>query len=104
MKINKKISKWVLNRYIITIVLFVTWLIFFDENNLINQVQARVELNKLRTEKKYYNDKVADYSYQLKALDTDPNFVEKYAREHYYFSKENEDVFIVVQDTVKNIN
>lgn len=104
MKINKKISKWVLNRYIITIVLFVTWLTFFDENNLINQVQARVELNKLRTEKKYYNDKVSDYSYQLKALDTDPNFVEKYAREHYYFSKENEDVFIVVQDTVKNIN
>jgi cell division protein FtsB len=102
MKMNKKISKWVFNRYIITIVLFATWLTFFDENNLINQVQARGELNKLRVEKKYYSDKIDDYAYQIKALDSDPNFVEKYAREHYYFSKENEDVFIVVQDTAKS--
>jgi FkbM family methyltransferase len=53
------------------------------------QVQARGELNKLRVEKKYYSDKIDDYAYQIKALDSDPNFVEKYAREHYYFSKEN---------------
>ena len=104
MKINKKISKWILNRYIITIVLFMVWLVFFDENNLISQIQARGELNKLRAEKKYFSDKIDDYTFQLNALDTDPGFVEKYAREHYYFSKENEDIFVVELDTIKNIN
>ena len=104
MKINKNINKWVLNRYIITIVLFIVWLVFFDENNLISQLQARGELNKLRAEKKYFSDKIDDYTFQLNALDTDPGFVEKYAREHYYFSKENEDIFVVELDTIKNIN
>ncbi len=104
MKINKNINKWVLNRYIITIVLFVVWLVFFDENNLISQIQARGELNKLRAEKQYFSDKIDDYTFQLNALDTDPGFVEKYAREHYYFSKENEDIFVVELDTIKNIN
>jgi cell division protein DivIC len=104
MKINKEISKWILNRYIITIVLFMVWLVFFDENNLISQIQARGELNKLRAEKKYFSDKIDDYTFQLNALDTDPGFVEKYAREHYYFSKENEDIFVVELDTIKNIN
>lgn len=104
MKINKNINKWVLNRYIITIVLFIVWLVFFDENNLVSQLQARGELNKLRAEKKYFSDKIDDYTFQLNALDTDPGFVEKYAREHYYFSKENEDIFVVELDTIKNIN
>ncbi len=104
MKINKNINKWVLNRYIITIVLFIVWLVFFDENNLVSQLQARGELNKLRAEKKYFSDKINDYTFQLNALDTDPGFVEKYAREHYYFSKENEDIFVVELDTIKNIN
>jgi cell division protein FtsB len=104
MKINKEISKWILNRYIITIVLFMVWLVFFDENNLISQIQARGELNNLRAEKKYFSDKIDDYTFQLNALDTDPGFVEKYAREHYYFSKENEDIFVVELDTIKNIN
>jgi cell division protein DivIC len=104
MKVNKNINKWVLNRYIITIVLFIVWLVFFDENNLVSQLQARGELNKLRAEKKYFSDKIDDYTFQLNALDTDPGFVEKYAREHYYFSKENEDIFVVELDTIKNIN
>jgi cell division protein DivIC len=104
MKINKEISKWILNRYIITIVLFIVWLVFFDENNLVSQLQARGELNKLRAEKKYFSDKIDDYTFQPNALDTDPGFVEKYAREHYYFSKENEDIFVVELDTIKNIN
>lgn len=104
MKIRKKINKWVLNRYIVTIVLFIVWLVFFDENNLISQAQGRGELNKLRAEKKYFSDKIDDYTFQLNALDTDPSFVEKYAREHYYFSKEDEDIFVVELDTIKNIN
>lgn len=104
MKINRHINKWLLNKYSISLLLFATWLIFFDENNAIAQFKARAELNKLREEKQYYTDKVEQYNFQLNALDKDPAFVEKYAREHYYMSKENEDVFVIVTDTATVIN
>ena len=104
MKINRHINKWVLNKYSITLLVFTVWLGFFDENNAIAQFKARRELNKLKDEKQYYTDKVGQYNFQLNALDKDPAFVEKYAREHYYMSRENEDVFIVVPDTIAVVN
>lgn len=102
MKIVNTLKNWLLNRYILCILVFGVWLTFFDENNLIHQVKSRYELNKLRAEKKYYSDKIADYEFQLKAIDSNPAFIEQFAREHYYMSKDNEDVFVVVADTANN--
>lgn len=97
-------AKWlkiILNRYILVLVVFGVWMLFFDENNAIRQVRACRDLHKLQAEKKYYEDKINEYNFQLKAIDNDMGFVEKYAREHYYMSKPNEDVFVVLPDTIK---
>lgn len=101
MKVKARWFKIFLNRYVLCLTIFAVWMVFFDQNNMIRQVDSRRDLNKLRMEKKFYEDKINEYSFAIKSLDSDSGFVEKYARENYYMSKPNEDVFVVLADTTK---
>lgn len=98
-KVKAKWLKVLLNRYVLSLTVFGVWMVFFDENNVFRQLESRRELNKLKAEKKYYEDKIEEYNFQLQSIDNDPAYVEKYARENYYMSKDGEDVFVVLPDT-----
>lgn len=98
-KVQAKWLKVLLNRYVLSLLVFGVWMVFFDENNVFKQIEARGELSKLKAEKKYYEDKIKEYNFQLQSIDNDPAYVEKYARENYYMSKPDEDVFVVLPDT-----
>ena len=56
------------NKYVITIILFLLWIIFFDANNLISRVREKMELNKLKAEKEYYLEKIESDSSRLMEL------------------------------------
>lgn len=100
MKAKAQWYKIFLNRYVLCITLFAVWMIFFDQNNMIRQIEARRDLSKLRGEKHFFEEKIKEYNFELQTLDKDPAFIEKYARENYYMSKPNEDVFVVLADSV----
>ena len=73
-------------------------MIFFDANNIFYQFKLSQKLNKLEEEKGYYNNeinKVDDLKQELFSTDEKK---EKFAREKYYMKKDNEDVFIVVEE------
>lgn len=99
MKVKARWFKIFLNRYVLCLTVFAVWMVFFDQNNMIRQVQARRDLNKLRGEKHFFEEKIKEYNFELQALDKEPAYIEKYARENYYMSKPNEDVFVVLADT-----
>ncbi|HHU34496.1 MAG TPA: septum formation initiator family protein [Bacteroidetes bacterium] len=93
------------NKYVITIILFLLWIIFFDANNLISRVKERMELNKLKAEKEYYLEKIESDSSRLMELRTDNENLEKFAREQYRMKNPDEDIYIIIspEEEKKNI-
>jgi cell division protein FtsB len=87
--------KIIKNKYIIASVAFVVWILFFDRNDVFTQWERKAELNKLETSKEYYQGEITSIKKELADLDSDPEILEKIAREKFFLKKANEDVFIV---------
>ncbi|MFP4059213.1 MAG: FtsB family cell division protein [Bacteroidales bacterium] len=86
------------NKYILALVVFFIWLLFFDQNNLIDRFRTIYEINQLKKDKNYYIKNIEENSRRLDELQTDDENLEKFAREQYYMKKENEDIFIVIEE------
>jgi cell division protein DivIC len=74
---------------------FVIWIIFFDQNNLIDRIVAVRKYHQMEKDKIYYYEKIKIDSRKLEELRTDRENLEKFAREQYLMKKDNEDIFIV---------
>lgn len=95
----KKILHIVLNKYLITTVAFIVWLVFFDSNNMMLQQDLKVKLGELQQEKKFYQDEIRRDSTLIQLLQTDSAALEKFAREQYLMKKEGEDIYLVIDTT-----
>jgi cell division protein FtsB len=84
------------NKYILTIVIFVVWILMFDSNNLIARYKEMRELHKLKTEREYYTNKIEADRKKLHELKTDNQNLEKFAREQYRMKKPDEDLYIIL--------
>jgi cell division protein FtsB len=85
------------NKYFLIFIAFVVWMIFFDKNDLFSQYQYHQEVSKLKQERDFYRKETAKVSKDLNELTSDPQQLEKFARERYLMKKDNEDVFVIVQ-------
>lgn len=94
-----KIPGWVKNKYVLTIAAFVIWISFFDRNDLYSQYTYRRQLKKLEVDKDYYIAEIENNKKDMQDLMSDPEHLEKYAREHYLMKRENEDIFLIVKDS-----
>jgi len=98
---NSKKSKWLKvlgSKYFIATVLFLAWIIFFDENSMVTHQENKQRLEELTQQKKYYKEKITSDEQKLEDLNAGKQELEKFAREQYYMSKPDEDVFIVVEE------
>lgn len=95
---SKKVFRVLKNKYFITTILFLVWIIFFDENSLVSQAENKRRLNELNRQKDYYLERIESDTEKLKDLNAGKQELEKFAREHYFMSKPDEDVFIVVEE------
>jgi cell division protein DivIC len=86
------------NKYLLASIFFLLWLCFFDQNNWVERFQNLKEMKKLIKDKAYYQNKIIEDSERLKELKTNNENLEKFAREQYLMQKDNEDVFIIVDD------
>ena len=91
----KKIPSIFKNKYFIVGFLFIIWIIFLDENNLVllNQQQSKIEetqeiIDSLKTEISEMEDK-------LYRLNNNQKELEKFARENFLMKKDNEDIIII---------
>ncbi|MCD6201888.1 MAG: septum formation initiator family protein [Bacteroidales bacterium] len=92
----KKTFHFLKNKYVLTLLLFIIWLLLFDSNNLLDRMKQVRELNQLKNDKEYYQKKIKEDTRKLKELETDDKSLEKFAREQYLMKKKNEDLFIVI--------
>ena len=97
MKRFEQLLPWLKNKYIVSIVVFLVWMTFFDRNDFISQYSYKQELNKLNVDKQYFIDQVEENKKSINELMSDPANLEKFAREKYHMKKENEDVFLIIR-------
>jgi len=96
MKFNSGLFKVLRNKYVIASLLFLTWIIFFDENSIISHQKNKRRLYELKQQEEYYRTRIETDKEKLEDLKAGEEKLEKFAREQYYMSKSDEDVFIVV--------
>ena len=99
--IIEKISKlpwWFKNIYFITTFLFLIWMLFFDRNNVITSYRTNKNLNTLRIQKQYYIAEIEKVNTLKDELFSTADKKEKFAREKYLMKKDNEDLYIIVEN------
>ena len=84
------------NKYLLSISLFVIWVSFFDQNNLLDRFMLVQEARQLQKDRMYYIERIKSDSTRLNELMTNADNLEKFAREQYLMKKENEDIFVIV--------
>ncbi len=96
MKLLAKIPSWLKNKYLLTAVGFLIWILFIDDRDFITtHFRHAQELKKLQQSKKYYENQIAATQKELDQLRSDPAILEKYAREKYLMKRDNEDLFLI---------
>ena len=94
----KRLIDLVKNKFFLVTIAFVVWMIFFDRNDLFSQYQYYQQVSKLKQERDFYKTETEKVSRDLDELASDPKKLEKFAREKYLMKKDNEDVFVIVQE------
>lgn len=89
-----KQNKWV-NKYSITLVVFILWISFFDSNSFVKRYATYLRQREVNHEIRNYNHEISANKALLDALGADTETLERYAREHYKMKQSDEDVYIV---------
>ncbi len=92
-----RLPKILKNKYAVVTLLFLAWLLIFDENNLIAHRRNKERMKVLKEQMEYYKEKIASDNRKIEELRSGRDNLEKYAREQFYMAKPDEDVFIVVE-------
>ncbi len=85
-----------MNKFSITLLIFLIWLAFLDKNNWIEKIQLRGKIATLKKEKAYYQEKIEDDNRKMQELLSNRDNLEKFAREQYLMKNKNEDIFVIV--------
>jgi cell division protein DivIC len=94
----QKIWPWLKNKYVLTISVFAIWMLFFDQNNVVDRLQMMSEIRRLEADREYYLEQIEKDSTRLHELTTDKENLEKYAREQFLMKKKDEDVFVIIEE------
>lgn len=94
----RRLLPYLKNKYIITTLAFVVWLTFFDRNDFYSQYTYRQKLKKIQQDKAYYVEEIMKNREDMEKLMTNPGNLERFAREKYLMKKDNEDVFVIVNE------
>ena len=82
------------HKYMITVLIFIVVIGFRDENSLIQRVKHRSAISALNSEIEKYRKQYEEDTEKLKELTTNPEALEKIAREKYLMKKPDEDIFV----------
>ncbi len=80
--------------WIITLVVFVVLITFLDSSSILDKIQLNSEISKLKAQKSYYLDRIAEDSAIMNNL-KDDDFLERYGRENCFMRKKGEIIYII---------
>ena len=87
--------KYVLNKYVLTLLIFAVILTFCGEQSLLNRVRRAHEISRKEAELKSYQEAIDETKAQIERMNASTENLEQFAREQYFMHADNEDVFII---------
>lgn len=82
------------HKYLITIVAFGIIIGFVDENSMVRRIGYASEIHRLQKEIEKYRAEYEENTKRLNELTTNPEAIERIAREKYLMKKPNEDIYV----------
>jgi len=104
MKLLTHIPAWIKNKFFIAITVFAFVILIFDKNDLFTQMDRNRQLRELLQSKQYFTDQIATERAILDKMKTNPGTLEKYAREKYMMKRDNEDLYIIPENSPNSKN
>lgn len=92
---RRKFVRIITNKYFIVTFIFAVIVLFVDRNNLIRWAGDYIEVLRQERIMRQYTRDIDELDRKLDQLTSDRDSLEKFAREEYYFHREDEEVFIV---------
>lgn len=83
-----------INKYWFVTLLVLAPTFMIGDSSLIMRMRYDEKINELEKEIRMYQEKMDKDKENLKLLNTDPDNLEKFAREQYLMKRDNEDVFL----------
>ncbi|MCF8460390.1 MAG: septum formation initiator family protein [Flavobacteriales bacterium] len=93
-KLGKKLNPYIRSKYAVTLLAFLVWMTFFDENSFISTIKNQLKLAEMENERDHYLKEISESTADLKLLQNNKELLEKFAREKYLMKKDNEDIFV----------
>ena len=92
-----KIPNWIKNGYFISAIIFFIWILFFDTNSILKNIERENKINQLKTDIQYYKEEIKKDKAVIDVISQDSLTadLEKYFREQLLLSKKNEEIFII---------
>lgn len=88
------VRKYLINKYVIALLVFAVILSFCGNQSLFNQAGMQREINRKEKELREYHRKTEEAEHQLRVLEN-PDSLERFAREQYFMRQDGEDVFLI---------
>lgn len=86
------------NKYFLSFIIALIWISFLDSYNLVAQYKVSQKIEHLNQDIEFYQKALKDLNFEERSLQHDEEAIERLAREKYYMSQKNEDVFLIVDN------
>ncbi|RQP13623.1 MAG: septum formation initiator family protein [Chryseobacterium sp.] len=96
---GRLVRRYVVNKYTITVFVFLVWMVFFDNTSFLVINELNGEIRDQKQQLDFYKTQYEKNDGFYKKLMENKSEREKYARENYFMKKDNEEIFILVPDS-----
>lgn len=93
-KLWEIIKTWLLNKYVITVVVFVVVMVFVGEQSYRVRWHKAQQIRELKQQRDTYQRAIDQTKHDLQVLQQTDS-LERYAREKYLMHAENEEVYLI---------
>ncbi|MCX6181786.1 MAG: septum formation initiator family protein [Bacteroidetes bacterium] len=93
---REKIITLFKNKYFVISFVFVIWVSFFDQNNLLFHHDLEEQKQELRDKTDHYKGEIEKNKKLLKNLN-DSVYIDQFAREQFRMKKDDEDLFVIIE-------
>lgn len=90
-----KIPALLRNKYIVASALFLVWMLIFHDADIFYVMKLRKELRVMDAQCEEYKERNTAAHEALHDLSQNMRSLEKFAREHYFMKKDNEDLYVI---------
>lgn len=83
------------NRFLLTGAIALVWLLFVDRYDFFFHISLQQKIRQMEKDKAFYISEIDRIRIDKEKLFSDPEELERFAREQYWMKRNNEDLYIV---------